>query len=164
MNPLLTDPVVLITSGIILVGLVCLFWAAGAWRRLAKTPARPSPSGDILSSLPESRGFEMGALPVRAAPAGMPVISKDVADRLDNMTQRLAEMQSVLLKSSPAAGAEAGAPAGGVGQGFSPETIDKLLKIIGNVVQQVDILQKSLNPAKDGAARADPGAPPLAKV
>ena len=38
-----------------------------------------------------------------------------------------------------------------MGQGFSPETIDKLLKIIGNVVQQVDILQKNLNPSKEAS-------------
>ena len=41
-----------------------------------------------------------------------------------------------------------------VGQGFSPETIDKLLKIIGNVIQQVDILQKSVGPAKEGVPTA----------
>ena len=40
------------------------------------------------------------------------------------------------------------AAAGGVGQGFSPETIDKLLKIIGNVIQQVDILQKNTDAPK----------------
>lgn len=58
------------------------------------------------------------------------------------MTQRLAEMQNVLQKQSSAGGPASNA-AGGVGQGFSPETIEKLLKIVGNVIQQVDILQKS---------------------
>ena len=167
MNPLLSDPIVLISGGAILVGLIGLVWSMGVWRRMAKVP-EPA-AGDILSQAAEARGFDLGPLPQRVVtppptPTAAPPISRDVAERLDSMTQRLAEMQSVLLKSSAAAAPEAGAPPGGVGQGFSPETIDKLLKIIGNVVQQVDILQKSLNPAKEGAAKVESGVPPLSKI
>ena len=71
-----------------------------------------------------------------------------MASRLDNMTQKLSDMQIVLQRQ--AAGAPAGTP-------LTPETIDKLLKIIGNVTQQVDVLQKSLGaPAMPGALRLPP--------
>jgi len=85
------------------------------------------------------------------AVAPAPPLNKDIADRLETMTQRLSEMQSVLSRqtATPSLAGGAAAPAG---QGFSPETIDKLLKIIGNVLQQVDILQRSLNIAKPEAA------------
>lgn len=80
------------------------------------------------------------------APAPAPAINKEVVTRLETMTQKLAEMQSVLTKQAAAAPVAAGAPGSNpIGQGFSPDTIDKLLKIIGNVMQQVDILQKSIN-------------------
>jgi hypothetical protein len=155
MKPIIGDPVVLLCGGIILIGFFSLIWAILKFSRLGKT-GTPSQTrfDDILSSTDALRAPDLGITPARSfAPsastsgAGSPtIVSKEVADRLDGMTQRLAEMQ-MLLSKQPAAD-----PAGhaGMGQGFSPETIDKLLKIIGNVIQQVDILQKNINPSKDG--------------
>jgi hypothetical protein len=154
MKALLTDPVVLICSGIIVVGIIGFFWATGKFRRLGAESSQSDGTDDLLmpsTDLPEisiQSPFPNARMPAPSAPSTSgsgPVVSKDVADRLESMTQRLSEMQSVLMKQSAAGTGAAGAPAGGVGQGFSPETIDKLLKIIGNVIQQVDILQKSLN-------------------
>ena len=144
-NPAVKDPVVLICSGIIFVGFLGLVWAVAKFRRLMKLmPAGGNPANPSFPGIPDLRGFDLGLRPPAAPQA--PAITKDVADRLDSMTQRLSEMQSVLAKHSTAAPAD---PGGVVGQGFSPETIDKLLKIIGNVIQQVDILQKNLNPSKE---------------
>ena len=150
MKQLLADPVVLICSGIIVVGLIALFWAIGKFRRLPSA-ATTNPTDDLLPTGPDLREIDFRAPSMTmASPASAAPVSKDVADRLDSMTQRLSEMQSVLMKQSSASGAgAASATSGGVGQGFSPETIDKLLKIIGNVIQQVDILQKSMNPSKE---------------
>jgi hypothetical protein len=104
-------------------------------------------------------------MPPRPVPVA-PAISQEVAERLDSMTQRLSEMQTVLQKqaAAPASTPAANSP-GGVGQGFSPETIDKLLKIIGNVIQQVDVLQKSLKapPAGSGESEGSPTSP-LVKI
>jgi hypothetical protein len=86
--------------------------------------------------------------PPSASPAAVsPAATKEVADRLEMMNQRLSEMQAVLTKQTGGSPA----PAGSVGQGFSTETVDKLMKIIGNVVMQVDILQKSLSVTKPAA-------------
>ena len=145
---LFTDPVVLISSGVILVGFVALLWAIGKWKQMGSAS---SSSGEVdhliaaTESAPElpDIDFRPPELPIRSSVSSAPAVSKDVADRLESMSQRLAEMQNVLMKQS-AAPVGAGA-ASGVGQGFTPETIDKLLKIIGNVIQQVDILQKNLN-------------------
>ena len=154
-SALLTDPVVLICAGIIVIGLAAFFWAVGKWRRLgAPVLDDTAPIEDLIPSdpspLPEIdiRPPEMPFRQAAPAAAPAPAVSQEVAERLETMTQRLSEMQTVLMKQSAAApGGPAGAP-GGVGQGFSPETIEKLLKIIGNVIQQVDILQKSLNLTK----------------
>jgi hypothetical protein len=143
-----TDPVILICSGIILVGIFGLFWAVGKFRRASSSLSAAGPSDDLGLTGPDLREIDFRA---PGSVASSPPVSKDVAARLDSMTQRLTEMQSVLMKQSSGAGAPGvgGAAAGGVGQGFSPETIDKLLKIIGNVIQQVDILQKSMTVPKD---------------
>jgi len=163
MNPLLTDPVVLICGGVILVGLVCLIWAIGKFRRL-KAPAAVPPRLDDLAAEVEGLPRVDFSAPAMTPPAPVappaPAVAREVADRLDGMTQRLAEMQAVLLKQSSAAPADSGT----VGQGFSPETIDKLLKIIGNVMQQVDILQKNIHPTKEpGLTAAAPESAPGAK-
>src|SRR4029077_16601435 len=63
-----------------------------------------------------------------------PPVSREMVERLDGMSQRLTEMQTVLQR-------QASSPAG---TSLSAETLDKLLKIIGNVTLQVDILQSSL--------------------
>jgi hypothetical protein len=159
---LLTDPVVLICSGIIVAGLVGLFWGIGKFRRvMSASPGRGS-FDDALSSAPEARDLDFRAPVIGSAPAAS-AVGKDVAERLESMTLRLAEMQAALTKQSSGAGSPAAA--GGVGQGFSPETIDKLLKIIGNVIQQVDILQKNLNPAKDGSTpKVDRTASPFTRL
>ena len=144
----LSDPVVLSCSGIIIVGVIALFWAIGKFKRLVASGIKAAPTDDLFTPGPDLREIDFKA-PSPRTPAGSSspgAISKDVSERLDSMSQRLAEMQSVLTKQSSAPGA---APGAGVGQGFSPETIDKLLKIIGNVIQQVDILQKSVGPTKE---------------
>jgi len=156
MKALLTDPVVLICSGIIFVGLIAFFWALGRIRKPSYDEPRESSTDGLIPMAPELPEIEFRApalaprnpAPVMSAMSAAPPVSKDVADRLESMSQRLSEMQSVLTKQSSSAPAPGGAAAGGVGQGFSPETIDKLLKIIGNVIQQVDILQKNLNITK----------------
>jgi hypothetical protein len=153
MNPqLLKDPVVLICCGIIFLGLVVLLWAIGKFRRLGEATSAINAADDLLSSSPSLPDINFRTTEASASPVApiAPAVSKEVADRLENMTQRLSEMQSVLMKQSAAASAPGGAAggAGAVGQGFSPETIDKLLKIIGNVIQQVDVLQKSIEPPK----------------
>ena len=76
-----------------------------------------------------------------------PAQSNEMLDRLDSMSKRLNEMQTVLNKQLSAPTSQ---PTG-IGQGFSPETIDKLIKIIGNVTQQVEVLQKSMTPSKSNA-------------
>ncbi len=152
MNVLLKDPVVLICSAIILMGMVGLFWAIGKFRRMESAASASNSVEDLIASaapLPdiEFRPPERGS---RAPAAASPAVSKDVAERLESMSQRLSEMQTVLMKQSAGSSAPGGAggAAAGVGQGFSPETVEKLLKIIGNVIQQVDILQKNIDPSK----------------
>lgn len=148
---LLTDPIVLGCVGVMVAGLLGLIWALGRFRKLAA----PSPDDAVfqdpiasISSLPDIPAARPSPIPVSVpTPSASPAVSREVADRLESMTQRLSEMQNVLMKQ--ASGGAPGAPAaGGMGQGFSPETIDKLLKIVGNVIQQVDILNKSLNTPK----------------
>ena len=152
---LLTDPVVLICTGIIVIGVITLFWAVGKFKN-SSTTTEFVPVDDLVApaSAPASDpvpeiDLKTPEFPTRPTRMSAPAVSGDVAERLEAMTQRLSEMQSVLMKQSAGAAVGAGAgTAGAMGQGFSPETIDKLLKIIGNVIQQVDILQKSLNLTK----------------
>ena len=153
----LNDPILWICAGILLFGAVFLIWAISKLRR----PKSTEEEGDVLAqgvsaeytdmdmSLDAIEGSSLNiptlvTPPFRSAPAPAPV-SKDIADRLEGMTQRLAEMQAVLSKQASVPTATVSTSAGSSGPGFSPETIDKLLKIIGNVIQQVDILQRSLN-------------------
>jgi len=152
MPALLKDPVVLVCVGVLLFGMVALLWAIA--RILPKKSKEFSdPMIGDLPAEPMDRAVEealfrdpLAAPALRPEPARSPVsvpANANVADRLEQMSMRLAEMQSVLSKQAqPAAGS---GNAGSIGQGFSPETVDKLLKIIGNVSQQVDILQKALN-------------------
>jgi hypothetical protein len=157
---LLKDPIVLICGAIILVGFFALLWAIS--QLVSKKSARRGlqASGAADDSFPPLDQVDTDfrdplvsrqeiARPVSAPGSGGPLVNREVADRLETMTQRLAEMQAVLTKQSGST-ASGGTAQPGVGQGFSPETIDKLLRIIGNVVQQVDVLQKSLNVPKDG--------------
>ncbi len=147
MNSLLFDPVVWISAGVVLFGIIGFFWGVSRLRKLS-SGAVEDPLLDSLSGTAPDLGGPVFRPPLAVTPSASPPlagVSRDVAERLESMTQRLAEMQSVLTKQAVGAGAPGAAPAGGVGQGFSPETIDKLLKIVGNVIQQVDILQKSLN-------------------
>jgi hypothetical protein len=165
MAPFVTDPVVLICSGIILFGFLGLIWAIAKFRHLGKTlkPPRKEPFDDVLS-VADLKGIDLSIpspAPAPRAPAPSPApagVSKDVADRLDSMAQRLAEMQTVLQKQQSAS-QSADAQGGPVGQGFSPETIDKLLKIIGNVIQQVDVLQKNMSPSREAPKADNPSAP-----
>ena len=146
---LLTDPVVLICAGVVFIGVIALFWAIGKLKNMGSAIPDESPVADLIASASPLSEIDIRSpeTPSRPPVAVAPAVSKDVADRLETMSQRLSEMQTVLMKQSTtsASGAAGGAP---VGQGFSPETIDKLLKIIGNVIQQVDVLQKNLNTPK----------------
>src|SRR5690348_17734640 len=98
MKALLTDPVVLITSAIILVGLVALFWAIGKFRRLSSA-TMDLPPDDLLPPSSDLPSLDFGIPPLNprmsmATPppsSAAPAVSKDVADRLESMTQRLAE-------------------------------------------------------------------------
>ena len=154
-SSLFTDPVVWVCIAVLVVGLIAFFWVVRRLRspQVSSDSAPFSSPGDDVITMPEptlpSISFGHPDVLPRAAVSETPAVSQEVADRLETMTARLSEMQNVLMKQSASAssGAAAGS-AGGVGQGFSPETIDKLLKIIGNVIQQVDILQKSLNVTK----------------
>jgi hypothetical protein len=127
-----------------------------------ETP-RPRAPLPVVPPAPLTSGTLKGPAPLRPmAPAtsatqaaGTPPMPRDVLDRLENMNQKLGEMQAVLSKQTNVP-AGAGAPAG-IGQGFSPETVDKLLRIIGNVVMQVEILQRGLG--TPGAETARPSAP-----
>lgn len=153
MNPqLLKDPVVLICVGIIFIGFVVLLWAIGKFRTLGSDSAKTDSLDDLIPTTPNLPDIEFRPserLTPASAPSPAMAVSKEVADRLESMTQRLTEMQSVLMKQSASASAQSStAGNAGVGQGFSPETIEKLLKIIGNVIQQVDVLQKSIEPNK----------------
>jgi hypothetical protein len=157
------DPGISVSLGIILIGIGWLVWAVR--QLIRKSPesgddlfaggALPSEgmTDNLFSAKPsEAKPFEdkpteplaafqevqftkASAAPVDAAipiPAG---VSQEMVDRLDNMAHRLNDMQTVLQKQvGPSA----------PGTPLSPETIDKLLKIISNVTQQVDILQRSI--------------------
>jgi hypothetical protein len=193
MNINFSDPILLICTGVIIIGIVYLVWAIGKWRQLSTVaetseslepnetgspetvslpaldldlpkaekpepeytpaPAPTKPSVIIPTSAPNT-AFSSPATASSAAPAP---VNKEVADRLEMMGQRLAEMQALLNKQLQATPATIGAPPSGMmGQGFSPESIDKLLKIIGNVVQQVEILQRSIVVSGAGTPPATP--------
>ncbi len=113
----------------------------------------PKPLPPLVASPPENRS-SVGVSPV-PPPAGG---NKEVAERLETMTQRLADMQQKLNEQLQINSGVSGSPSS-VGQGFSPETVDKLLKIIGNVIQQVDVLQKAMTVSKEATGSADGIAP-----
>lgn len=158
MKALLTDPVVIICAAAILFGVVGSLWTIGKLKNSKSAPREP----DILA-MDDVGGTDLP--PVDIAPIRSPMrepitpvsrgpVDKEVADQLRDMSSRLVEMQSVLNKQAAPNAATGGAA--GIGQGFSPETVDKLLKIIGNVIQQVDILQKSMNLSKDSGHSVSP--------
>src|SRR5258708_900313 len=111
MKQFLTDPVVLTCGGIILVGIFGLFWAIGKFRRIESPAVTSSDTlGDFASVTPNLGTIDFRAQsPTFASPAvSSPTVSKDVAARLDSMTQRLTEMQTVLMKQSSGAVVEIG--------------------------------------------------------
>src|SRR5579863_648498 len=146
------DPVLLISVGIILLGFAFLIWAIGKLRQkappadsmdfLGRSPT-PSPADEFFGTEPPAARTAPEppvAAPTRSTPLAKPepaapAFSKEMVDRLDGMSQRLSEMQGVLQR-------QANAPVG-VSTPLTPEAVDKLLKIIGSVTQQVDILQRS---------------------
>ncbi len=152
MQNLLKDPIVLVCIAVLLFGFIALLWA------IARVLPKKKKSSDFMSDplLSESPvdGGERGGddlllqdplAPVRPETSRLSMAAganTNVGERLEQMAQRLAEMQTVLSKQAAPVGAGGTAP---MGQGFSPETLDKLLKIIGNVTQQVEILQKALH-------------------
>jgi hypothetical protein len=167
------DPAILIPVGVILIGLVLFFWAVGKlFKKSASVedyavgePLAPNAGTDDLFSaapiedLPRRNNEFVPPPPeTRPSPArdALPAVNKEMSERLDSMTQRLSDMQAVLQRQAGAV--PAGSP-------LTPETIDKLLKIIGNVTQQVDALQRSLGatpttPAATPAPGPSPAQPP----
>src|ERR1043165_3171695 len=108
MKVLLTNPVVLICSGIIVIGLVGLFWAIAKFRKLPSGLQAVDGTDDLLPSVPDLRDIDFRAPnaqpPIPSRPGGVASpVSRDVAERLENMSQRLAEMQTVLTKQSSSA-------------------------------------------------------------
>jgi hypothetical protein len=188
------DPLIVALLGGIFFCSAILFWLVG---KLKKKPSALSPDWaapragaeppaptslldenlrspfavpDVAEPKAEVRiepGRPAAAAPMTGRPGAALAMSREVADRLEGMNQRLVEMQAVLMRQTgSSAPAQAGAAVHSVGQGLTPETIDKLLKIIGNVMQQVDVLQKGLTPAK-GASTSPPapaGGAPGAKA
>jgi hypothetical protein len=148
MNIHLNDPVILACAGILFLGFLFLVTALRAIFRSSASADDLGFGGDATAERLADFGAERDvmaeslaraargreAAPPAVSASGAAAVSPDVAARLDAMSQRLVEMQRVLAQQPEAA----------QGQGFSPETVDKLLKIIGNVIQQVDVLQKSL--------------------
>jgi len=176
------DPLVIICSSVIVIGLIFLFWAAG--KLMTRGPQvsdidlpeeeRPEndaeldlPPLEILPERPDEKEPLEVLKPSAPPPPPAPTVlaaplapTKEVSEKLASMAQRLTEMQAVLNRQA-AAPKPALSVNPSMGQGFSSETVEKLLKIIGNVIQQIDLLQKSLDvPAGGGeAAAATPGAP-----
>jgi len=170
------DPAIAISLGVVLIGLAFFIWAVGKLFKkasplddslLGSETLPPSPSGadelfsarQTLTPEPNNPLYkEFGVSPdpdIRPSPGGKertvaPSVSKEMVERLDNMTLRLTDMQAVLQRQGTTAAA---------GSPMSPETIDKLLKIISSVTQQVDFLQRSLGAAP--AAASPPSAAPM---
>jgi hypothetical protein len=167
MNFDLQDPTILIPAGVLLIGIVLFIWGLG--KLFKKTPP---PEDSLYADLPPlntEESFASTATPdvpepvftpppraeAPAKPAPGPAVpSKEMVDRLDNMSQRLNDMQGVLQKQASAA----------AGTALTAETIDKLLKIIGNVTQQVDLLQRSLGAPPASAGSIPPAAAAPAPV
>jgi hypothetical protein len=161
MKEIIMDPQVLGAGGVILVGLILLFWAIGKLLNAKAAPAKevefelPLPrSGRPLSVVtPEANPF-IANVPLMPAPPA-PVANRAVLDKVDLIAQRLVDMQMLLNKQLTAPAAMPGA--GSAPGGLSPETLDKLIKITGSVVEQVELLQKV---ATSGNALSEPAAPP----
>jgi len=153
MDPFLQDPIIWGVAGFAFVCFAGFIWSAA---KLFKKTTRGAPLEDLLAGAARdpAQPFDISsAAPLEGEPAagkkgGGP--AQDVLGRLDTMTQRLSEMQGVLSKQMGTGG-----PAGG-GQSLTPETVDKLLKIVGSVMQQVDVLQRGLGsaPAAGGPVAA----------
>lgn len=153
MKNLLMDPVVWIAAGIILVNFVLIVWAAKRMlapstgsKREQPLPFAP-PSVESLNVLP----LETPPPPLPVAPMSSPV-TRELQDKVDLISQRLVDMQMMLNKqlSTPSvvSGTAAVAP-------IPPETIDRLLKIVAQVIPQVEALQRSM----DGLAHPEAKAP-----
>jgi hypothetical protein len=150
------DPAILIPLGVLLIGLILFVWGIGKLFKKdtsdIETPflpedfPPPTPAEDQWSTPPLSEPEPaFRPQPAARATGETSVPNKEMVDRLDTMSQRLNDMQSVLQKQTSAPS----------GTALTAETIDKLLKIIGNVTQQVDLLQRSL-----GAPGSAPVPPP----
>jgi hypothetical protein len=173
------DPANIIAIVIILFGLFFLIWALG---KLFKKPAELddpflasdpnfgppldnfdrepalTPSVPTTADYPEPEPIQQAPMP---SSAGTTVIkpnlsadatppNKEMVERLDTMSQRLNDMQTVLQRQ---------ATSGPAGTPLTPETIDKLLKIISNVTQQVDLLQRSLGSSASASGSTPSPAP-----
>lgn len=156
MKEILMDPQVAGPAGIIVVGVLLLFWALKRLLRSKPAPSpvefdfplprqttAPTPPLSVVS--PDANPFA-GRTPT---PAAAP-LNRDVLVKVDLISQRLTDMQLLLNKQLSAS--SAGTPGGGGAPTLSPEMLDKLIKITGSVAEQVDILQKSIRAAEPDAA------------
>lgn len=171
---LLKDPVVLGAGCVILVGFILFVWAIrklmGGSSAAASpandfefqlpprpvTPTPPPPTARPLSVVsPETNPFANAAPPAQAAP---PAVSRDVLDKVDLISQRLVDMQMLLNKQLSASSATQG---GGGALSLSPDMLEKLVKLMGSVVEQVEVLQKNMSGAAPETHAANPsGTPP----
>ncbi|MFA5975951.1 MAG: hypothetical protein WC859_07265 [Elusimicrobiota bacterium] len=165
------DPIFLSCVGVLLAGCVSLLWALS--KLIVKKPKAETTDSTGLDDIPiltdadpaqlvraeestlqalRERGARQSLSPVVPVSSAVgPVAGKEVADRLDAMAQRLTEMQTVLSQQAGQAAASL-STLGAAPRSFSPETVDKLLKIVGNVIHQVDLLQSSLNTSQSKSA------------
>jgi len=142
MNVLWTDPVVLTAGGFLFVGIILFFWGA---KRLFSRGRNSDPAETPI----ELEITSANDLPFSRPAATLPLaeqVNKEMATKLESMTQRLAEMQTLLNKQN----AVSSAPA------LAPDTLDKMINNVNTVIQQVDLLQKSV---ESGSAPASAPAP-----
>src|SRR5258708_6778000 len=173
MSSYLQDPAVLIPVGVILLGTILFIWAAGklfkkkapveefslgdpdaaaggGGQDMFNTPREPEPE-PARTTLPDFGTPPIATRPPLDARVPAPAANKEMVDRLDTMAHRLSDMQTALHRQAGAT------PSGSV---LTPETIDKLLKIISNVTQQVDVLQRSLGATPTAPTAAAPAQTP----
>ena len=165
MNMNFHDPAVMISVGVIFVGFGLLIWAINKLRQKAPhqeardflnpRSSKASAVDDLFTGRSVDRGtasFSEFAPSPEAPPAKsrppLPAINKEMMERMDAMTQRLSDMQNLLQRqaNNPAA----------AGTTLTAEAIDKLLKIIGNITQQIDFLHRSMGPPSAETASPAP--------
>lgn len=159
MKALALDPVIWAAGGVFLLAFLLWIWALRALLK-PSAPKAAATTDDLpfMSAAPEKTPYvpDAPALtldplppppppPVAPAAPVVPELNRQVAEKVDLIALRLVDMQMLLNK-------QLSTPAATAGTAFSPETVDKLLKIMASVVQQVEVLQKSLPGPGAGSA------------